>query len=140
MSDVEQRLAESLTAQTTELIPYLSYLLQDLWELGSSPKDIIALLSEHVHVTEKTQVLDLACGKGAVSVHIAGTWGCRVKGIDIMTEFIDFAQKKPVNMALRPFANSLSGISMRSWRKKRIMTSLCLVQSEACWGIRNRRS
>lgn len=41
MSNVEEKLAKSLTAESTELIPYLPYLLQDLWELGSSPKDII---------------------------------------------------------------------------------------------------
>jgi len=34
MLDVKEKLAKSLTAETTELIPYLPYLLQDLWELG----------------------------------------------------------------------------------------------------------
>ena len=44
MSDVEEKLAKSLTAESVELIPYLPYLLQDLWELGSSPKDMIHLI------------------------------------------------------------------------------------------------
>ncbi|MBS3872292.1 MAG: methyltransferase domain-containing protein [Firmicutes bacterium] len=94
MSQVEEKLAKSLTAESTELIPYLPYLLQDLWELGSSPKDIIEIIERHVQVSRQTKVLDLACGKGAVSVRLAEAFGCRVKGIDIMPEFIAFANKK----------------------------------------------
>ena len=33
MSSTEKKLAQSLTAESVELIPYLPYLLQDLWEL-----------------------------------------------------------------------------------------------------------
>lgn len=94
MTTIEENLAKSLTAETTELIPYLSYLLQDLWELGSSPKDMIHLISHHIPVSTNTRVLDLACGKGAVSIAIAREIGCQVKGIDIMTEFIEYAIEK----------------------------------------------
>lgn len=94
MKTLEEKLAKSLTAETTELIPYLPYLLQDLWELGSSPQDMIAMIQEHIPVTKDTQVLDLACGKGAVSVQIAKALQCRVKGIDIMPDFIDTAVHK----------------------------------------------
>ncbi|WP_313019647.1 hypothetical protein [Acetoanaerobium noterae] len=65
MSDGEEKLAKSLTAESVELIPYLPYLLQDLWELGSSPKDMVHLISKNIIISEKTKVLDLACGKGA---------------------------------------------------------------------------
>ena len=65
MSDVEEKLAKSSTAESVELIPYLPYLLQDLWELGSSPKDMVHLISKNIIISEKTKVLDLACGKGA---------------------------------------------------------------------------
>ncbi|KNY28957.1 SAM-dependent methyltransferase [Pseudobacteroides cellulosolvens] len=94
MSNVEEKLAKSLTAETTELIPYLPYLLQDLWELGSSPNVIVDLILKHIKVSWETRVLDLACGKGAVSVQVAKAVGCRVKGVDIIPEFIDFADKK----------------------------------------------
>ncbi|PKM49184.1 MAG: methyltransferase type 12 [Firmicutes bacterium HGW-Firmicutes-7] len=94
MSNVEEKLAKSLTAEFLELIPYLPYLLQDLWELGSSPKDIIDMILKHIQVSENTKILDLACGKGAVSVQIAKALGCKIKGIDIIPEFIDFANKK----------------------------------------------
>jgi SAM-dependent methyltransferase len=94
MPNVEEKLAKSLTAESTELIPYLPYLLQDLWELGSSPKDIIDMIQKHIRVSDKSKVLDLACGKGAVSVQVAEALCCMVKGIDIIPEFIDFAKKK----------------------------------------------
>jgi 2-polyprenyl-3-methyl-5-hydroxy-6-metoxy-1,4-benzoquinol methylase len=94
MSNVEEKLAKSLTSESTEIIPYLPYLLQDLWELGSSPKDIIDMILKHMQVSQKTKVLDLACGKGAVSIHVAKALGCKVKGIDIISDFIDFADKK----------------------------------------------
>ncbi len=96
MADIEEKLAKSLTAESTEIIPFLPYLLQDLWELGSSPKDIIDLISRHITVAEETRVLDLACGKGAVGVSLARDLGCKVTGIDIMPEFIDFAKQKAV--------------------------------------------
>ena len=94
MSDVEEKLAKSLTAESVELIPYLPYLLQDLWELGSSPKDMVHLISKNIIISEKTKVLDLACGKGAVSIKLAKELGCQVKGIDIMKDFIENAKKK----------------------------------------------
>ncbi|MEN1760340.1 class I SAM-dependent methyltransferase [Anoxynatronum sibiricum] len=94
MATIEEKLAKSLTAETTELIPYLPYLLQDLWDLGSSPRDIVHLMSKHMKVTRDIKVLDLACGKGAVSVYIAREMGCSVKGIDLMPDFIADASQK----------------------------------------------
>ncbi|HBN85252.1 MAG TPA: methyltransferase type 12, partial [Clostridiales bacterium] len=94
MSQVEEKLAKSLTAESVELIPFLPYLLCDLWELGSSPTDIIYLIKKHIKKPEQMKVLDLACGKGAVSVQLAKQIGCQVKGIDITLEFIEFARKK----------------------------------------------
>lgn len=94
MSNVEEKLAKSLTAESTELISYLPYLLQDLWELGSSPNVIVDLILKHIQVSGETRVLDLACGKGAVSVQVSKALGCKIKGVDIIPEFIDFADKK----------------------------------------------
>jgi len=94
MSTVEEKPAKSLTAESVELIPYLPYLLQDLWELGSSPPDIISLITKHADVSGQPTVLDLACGKGAVSIQLAKELGCQTKGIDLIPEFIDFAPKK----------------------------------------------
>jgi len=94
MSNVEEKLARSLTGESTAIIPYLPYLLQDLWELGAMPNEINNLISSHIPITKDTRILDLACGKGAVSINLAKSFGCRVKGIDIIPEFIDYAEKK----------------------------------------------
>ncbi|RGU94780.1 class I SAM-dependent methyltransferase [Clostridium sp. AF15-17LB] len=93
-SITEQKLAGALTAETTELIPYLPYLLQDLWELGSSPADMIRLVKENVETSSETNVIDLGCGKGAVSVSLCRELGVRAKGIDLLPEFIEVAREK----------------------------------------------
>jgi len=92
-SQAEQKLAASLTAETTELLPYLPYLLQDIWELGSSPRDIIDLIRENIDVTD-ARVIDLGCGKGAVSVSLCHELGIRAKGLDLLPEFIEEARNK----------------------------------------------
>ena len=93
-NQTEENLARSLTAETTGLIPFLPYLLQDLWELGSSPRDVIKLLKTHVSLSPDTKILDLACGKGAVSINIAQYLGLNTHGIDIIPEFIEYAAQK----------------------------------------------
>jgi 2-polyprenyl-3-methyl-5-hydroxy-6-metoxy-1,4-benzoquinol methylase len=98
--EIKEKLAKSLTAESTELIPYLPYLLQDLWEMGSSPDCIIDMISKRINISEKTKVLDLACGKGAASVILAKTFGCKVTGIDIIPEFIRFAVLKAKEYAV----------------------------------------
>lgn len=94
MSNVEEKLARSLTGESTAIIPYLPYLLQDLWELGAMPSEINHLISRYIPITKDTRILDLACGKGTVSINLSKSFGCRVKGIDIIPEFIDYAVKK----------------------------------------------
>ncbi|MEQ8189167.1 MAG: class I SAM-dependent methyltransferase [Candidatus Eremiobacterota bacterium] len=94
MFDIEEKLARSLTAESTNLIPYLPYLLQDLWELGSMATEISDIITGHINISEKTSILDLACGKGAVSIHLAKSFGCNVKGIDFMQDFIDCGKQK----------------------------------------------
>ena len=44
----EEMLAKSLTAETTELLEYIPYLLQDLWEIGSSPEDMEELIKRNI--------------------------------------------------------------------------------------------
>jgi len=90
----KEKLAGSLTAETTELLPFLPYLLQDFWELGSDPKAMAELIKNHLSLSEDTRVLDLACGKGAVSVKIAQKLQVKVNGVDLIPEFIDFAVQK----------------------------------------------
>lgn len=81
---------------TPELIPFIPYLLQDLFELGSSPEIIINILAS-LHLGKKTKVLDLACGKGAVSIQIAHRLGFSCKGIDLFKPFIEIAREKALD-------------------------------------------
>jgi len=90
----DEQLAASLSAETTDLLPFLPYLLQDFWELGSDPEVMCELIQKHVDLSPETKILDLACGKGAVSVRIAERLQVRVKGIDILPEFIEYAKQK----------------------------------------------
>ena len=94
IKDTEEKLAISLSAETTELLPFLPYLLQDFWELGSDPEIMCALIKKHVDLSAGISVLDLACGKGAVAVKIAERLQAKVKGIDILPEFIEYAAQK----------------------------------------------
>ena len=105
----EEVLAKSLTAETTELLEYIPYLLQDLWEIGSSPEDMEELIKRNIKHCEKLKVLDLACGKGAVSVKLAESMGFHVKGIDIIREFIEFAQEKSEEYNVSDLCEFLTG-------------------------------
>jgi len=92
--ETEETLARSLTAETTELLPFLPYLLQDLWELGSNPRDMVRLIKKQMPISEDAKILDLACGKGAVSINIAKELGANVYGFDLIPEFIEYASQK----------------------------------------------
>jgi len=92
--ETEEKLVRSLSWETTDLLPFLPYLLQDFWELGSDPELIADVIDKHISVSDKTRILDLACGKGAVTVKVAHQLRVRVKGIDLMPEFIEYAVSK----------------------------------------------
>lgn len=94
MCNVEQKLATSLSGMATvEIIPFLPCLLRDIFELGSSPDEIEALLRAHVPGARGACVLDLGCGKGAVAVRLARAFGCRVTGVDLLPAFIGEAKE-----------------------------------------------
>jgi SAM-dependent methyltransferase len=84
--------AASLEADQ-RLLPWLPYLLQDLWALGSAIDQIIALVGS-LGLPPNTRVLDLGCGKGAVAVMLASKFKLQVVGIDLMTAFLTDADRK----------------------------------------------
>ncbi|MGD8984150.1 MAG: class I SAM-dependent methyltransferase [Desulfobacteraceae bacterium] len=90
---LQQSVADALEVDK-KLLPYMSYLLQDLWALGSSVDQILELLSTLPLSPDTAKVLDLGCGKGAVSVQIAWKFGFDVVGLDAMPEFLKDAHKK----------------------------------------------
>ena len=94
MSDrTEQSIADSLEVDK-KLLPYIPFLLQDLWALGSSVDSIINVVGSLNLPHTQAKLLDLGCGKGAVSIRIASKCGLKVVGVDRMTPFLEDAQKK----------------------------------------------
>jgi 2-polyprenyl-3-methyl-5-hydroxy-6-metoxy-1,4-benzoquinol methylase len=89
----QQSVANSLEVDK-KLLPYMPYLLQDLWALGSSVDQILDLLDTLSLSQDTAKVLDLGCGKGAVSVQIASKFGFDVVGVDALPEFVKDAHKK----------------------------------------------
>jgi len=89
----EQSIADSLEADKS-LLPHMPFLLQDLWAMGSSVEYILDILGAAGFSPEKTHILDLGCGKGAVSVQAASRFGFRATGVDAMEAFLEIAREK----------------------------------------------
>jgi ribosomal protein S18 acetylase RimI-like enzyme/SAM-dependent methyltransferase len=100
MPSLEASVSASLDGGHEGLFPYLPYILQDLWEMGTDPALIIRLVREHVAEPVRCRVLDLGCGKGAVSIRLAQELGCRCHGIDALPAFIAEAQAKAAEYQL----------------------------------------
>jgi ubiquinone/menaquinone biosynthesis C-methylase UbiE len=94
MKTKEQSVVTSMDGSDMELFSFLPYIFKDLWEIGADPDAIIKLISKHFENCADLKVLDLGCGKGAVSVKISKKLGSRCYGIDATSEFIEFAQQK----------------------------------------------
>jgi SAM-dependent methyltransferase len=94
MKTIEESVVTAMDGSDNELFPYLPYILQDLWEIGADPDAIIRMISKHFADCADLKVLDLGCGKGAVSVKVSKSLGCKCHGIDAIPEFIDYAQQK----------------------------------------------
>ncbi len=93
-SDLQKSVLASLDGRDTEIYPYLPYLLQDMWELGSMPRDIINLIRKHnLSLDQSSTILDLGCGKGAVAINLVREFSCHIIGIDGMPEFIAEAKQ-----------------------------------------------
>lgn len=96
MKSLEESVVTAMDGSDTAIFPYLSYILQDFWKIGSSPSDMISLIEKHSTDYPKLKVLDLGCGKGAVSVKIAEKFRSECWGIDGIADFIEYANKKAV--------------------------------------------
>lgn len=90
--ELKKSVANSMETET-KMLPYLPYLIQDLWVLGSAIDQILSGI-ESLKLPNDTTVLDLCCGKGGVSVQIAQKFGFKVTGVDVMSEFLDIAKNK----------------------------------------------
>ena len=82
---------------TRDLLPYLSDLVVDQWAMGSFPDWIVEALMSLGLACKNTDVLDLGCGKGTVSIAVARTLGYKVVGIDCFEPFVDTAIQKAID-------------------------------------------
>ena len=93
---IEESVVMAMDGTDIELYPYLSYILQDIWEIGSDPDVIIKVIKNHFTSYSDLKLLDLGCGKGAVSIKIAKELGCHCYGIDALSDFINYANQKAI--------------------------------------------
>jgi len=98
---VEESVVLAMDGTDASLYPYLPYILQDIWQIGASPDLIIQVLRRRLPRKAGFRLLDLGCGKGAVSVRLARDLGCRCLGIDAIGEFIGTAREKASAFRLR---------------------------------------
>ncbi len=91
---LEECVVTAMDGTDKELFPFLPYILQDTWEIGADPEIIISLIQKHMSNFSNLNVLDLGCGKGAVSILLADKLKCSCHGIDAIPEFIVEANKK----------------------------------------------
>jgi ubiquinone/menaquinone biosynthesis C-methylase UbiE len=94
MKTIEECVVIAMDGSDKEIFSFLPYILQDLWEIGADPGAIIRLIKKYCNNISELKVLDLGCGKGAVSVKVSQELGCACYGIDAIPEFIEFAKHK----------------------------------------------
>ncbi len=94
MKTLEESVVTAMDGSEPSLFPYLPYILQDIWEIGADPDVIIKLIKNQFNSYNHLKILDLGCGKGAVSVKAVKALGCRCLGIDAVPEFIAYAREK----------------------------------------------
>ena len=94
MKTVEESVVTAMDGDNIDIFPFLPYILQDFWEIGTSSEIIIQLIEKHIKAPSQLHILDLGCGKGAVSIKLAEKLGCKCLGIDAIKEFIVDARTK----------------------------------------------
>jgi ubiquinone/menaquinone biosynthesis C-methylase UbiE len=92
----KKELQNSLDLTSDELESYIPELLKGLWELGSMPEYIIELIGRN-NLGKGKNIIDLGCGKGAVLVKLAKQFDIKAIGVDIVSDFIEEANKYAKN-------------------------------------------
>jgi cyclopropane fatty-acyl-phospholipid synthase-like methyltransferase len=94
MDDEQQQEIARAFETTPELLPFIPELLADLRELGSSLEVIVDVIRPLELPEGQTRLLDLGCGKGAVSLALAGEFGFQVMGVDLFEPFVQEARAR----------------------------------------------
>ena len=103
MKSLEESVVTAMDGSESKLFPFLPYIFQDLWEIGASPEVIIELVHKHTKNHSDLKVLDLGCGKGAVSIKLANEFKCKCVGIDAVKKFIKEANEKAKEFGVDDF-------------------------------------
>ncbi|MCL2043777.1 MAG: class I SAM-dependent methyltransferase [Treponema sp.] len=93
-TSVEESIITALDGSDVKLVQYLPYILQDFWEMGTPPEDIIDIIRRYTQHYTDLYVLDLGSGKGAVSIQVALALQCTCLGIDALEDFVVFSNDK----------------------------------------------
>ena len=102
-----ERVARAMEVDV-RLLPLLPELLADLEGLGSRPHEIAELLKA-AGAPAGASVLDLGCGKGAVSVALAERLGARVVGVDAFPPFLEAARRLAAERGVAPLCTFREG-------------------------------
>jgi cyclopropane fatty-acyl-phospholipid synthase-like methyltransferase len=89
----DPKIAASLDV-SVDLLPFIPKLLADIWVLGSSPNYIFDMLLTLQLPADESRILDLGCGKGAVSITLAQKLGMYCDAFDHFQPFLDEANQK----------------------------------------------
>lgn len=111
MKDLIESVINSLDGKNTEMYPFIPYLLQDLWEMGSSSENVLNMLNKN-DVPQKfsnLNIFDLGCGKGGISIPIVKKLNASVTGVDGMADFIADAVAKSKEWGVENKCNFLYG-------------------------------
>jgi cyclopropane fatty-acyl-phospholipid synthase-like methyltransferase len=90
MDQIEKSIVDSLDGTDQEIYPYLPYILKDIWEIGADPASMLQIIDQKIE-KRPLKILDLGCGKGAISIHLARNLDCSILGLDAMPDFVDEA-------------------------------------------------
>lgn len=94
MISIEESVATAMDYDDAAILSYLPYILQDFWEIGSSADSLLNIVKENKSNYSNLEILDLGCGKGAVSIKLASELKCNCFGVDAIEDFILEAKLK----------------------------------------------
>ncbi len=97
---LEESVVRAMDGSDIDLFPYLPYILQDLWEIGTDPSVVIRFIQKNFDSFQNLKVLDLGSGKGAVSVRVAAELKCHCHGVDAIPEFVLFSKQKAIEFVV----------------------------------------
>ena len=107
MRSEAEMVAYALEVQPS-LLPFIPELLADLDELGSDSELVVKVLND-LRLPPSAKVIDLGCGKGAVSIEIAKKLRFRVLGIDLFEPFIAYCQNAAAKAGVSDLCEFLHG-------------------------------